>query len=126
MAATWRLVDERVSARRDIAKDQALICRLGCAIKASLQEDIKSWAEEAGAEVETLMGSDPPLHQEASHQINGWYKAAVDRAPPPARIILKQITAEQVELYIYVPPPGANIPIYVEPFPVDDLVPTED
>ena len=34
--------------------------------------------------------------------------------------------AERVELYSYVPPPGANIPISVEPFPVDDSVPTED
>ena len=31
-----------------------------------------------------------------------------------------------MELYSYVPPPGANIPISVEPFPVDNLVPTED
>ena len=31
-----------------------------------------------------------------------------------------------MELYSYVPPPVANIPISVEPFPVDNLVPTED
>ena len=31
-----------------------------------------------------------------------------------------------VELYSYVPPSGTNIPISVEPFPVDDSVPTED
>ena len=31
-----------------------------------------------------------------------------------------------MDLYRYVPPPGVNIPIFVEPFPVDDLVPTED
>ena len=82
--------------------------------------------EEAGAEVEALMGSDPPLHREAWHQIKGWYKAAFDRAPPPARVILEWITAERVGLYSYVPPPGTNISISVEPFPVDDLVPTED
>ena len=34
--------------------------------------------------------------------------------------------AEQLELYSHVPPPGANIPIYVEPLLVDNLVPTED
>ena len=34
--------------------------------------------------------------------------------------------AERVELYSYVPPLGANIPISVEPFPVDDSVPTEN
>ena len=49
----------------------------------------------------------------------------VDRAPPPSRVTLDRITAERVELYSYVPPLRANIPISVELFPVDDLVPTE-
>ena len=31
-----------------------------------------------------------------------------------------------MELYNYVPLPGSNIPISVEPFPVDDSVPTKD
>ena len=70
-ATTWRLVDERVSARRDIAKDRALILRLGRAIRASLRTDRKRRAEEAGAEVEALLRSDPPLHREASHRIKG-------------------------------------------------------
>ena len=39
LAAMWRLVDERVSVRRYLAKDQAPIGRLGCAIKAILRED---------------------------------------------------------------------------------------
>ena len=58
--------------------------------------------------------------------MKGWYWAAFDRAPPPARVTLKQMTTEWVELYKYVPPPGENIPISVETLPVDDLVPTED
>ena len=98
-ATTWRLVNGRVSARRDIAKDQTLIWRLGRAIKASLQEDRKRRAEEAGADVETLLGSDPPLHREAWHRIKGWYKDAVDRAPPPDRFTLERITADKVDLY---------------------------
>ena len=98
-ASTSRLVDKRVSARQDIAKDQALIRRLGRAIKASLRGDRKRRAEKAGAEVETLMMSDRPLHQEAWPRIKGWYKAAVDRAPPPARFTLERITAGRVELY---------------------------
>ena len=60
------------------------------------------------------------------HRINGWYCAAVNRSLPPAWVTLERITAERVELYSYVPPPGDNIPISVEPFPVDDLVPMED
>ena len=31
-----------------------------------------------------------------------------------------------MDLYRYVPPPGENIPISVDPFPVNDLVTTED
>ena len=124
LVAMWRLVDERVSARRDISKDQVLIRRLGRAIKASLWDVRRRRAEEAGAKVEALMGSDPPLHWESWHRIKDWYKAAADHAPPPAWVTLERITAEWVELYSYVPPPGTNIPISVEPFPVDDSVPT--
>ena len=39
LVETWILVDERVSARQDLAKDQALIRRLGHAIEVILQED---------------------------------------------------------------------------------------
>ena len=77
-------------------------------------------------ELEALLGPYPPLHREALHQIKGWYRSAVDRALPLAWVTLESITAERVDLYIYVPPPGENISIYVETFPVDDLVPIED
>ena len=76
-AATWRLVDERVSALRDLAKYQTLIWRLGRSIRAILTTDRRRRTEEAGAEVEALLGSDPPLHREAWHRIKGWYKAVV-------------------------------------------------
>ena len=49
-----------------------------------------------------------------------------NRALPPTQVILKRITAEWVDLYSYVTSPGANIPISVEPFLVDDSIPTED
>ena len=97
---------------------------VGRAIVASLKGDRRRRAEEAGTEVETLLGSDPPPQREAWHRLKGWYRAAVDRDPPPARVTLERIMAERVELYSYVPPLGANIPISVEPFPVDDSVPT--
>ena len=57
--------------------------------------------------------------------MTGWYWSAVDRASPPNRVTLEWITAERVDLYSYVPPPGANFLISIEPFPVDDLVPRE-
>ena len=76
--------------------------------------------------MEILLGTDPPLIQEAWQRIKGWYKAAVDCAPPPARVTLKRIMAERVELYSYVPPTGKNIPISVQLLPVEDSVPVED
>ena len=71
------------------------------------------------------MGADPPLVQEAWHRIQGWYNAAVNRAPPPARVTLERITSEIVALYSRVPPPGDNIPAEIEPFEVKDAVPEE-
>ena len=58
--------------------------------------------------------------------MKGWYWSAVDRASPPNRVTLEWITAERVDLYSYVPLLGENITVSVEPFPVEDLVPTED
>ena len=55
--------------------------------------------EEAGKEIERLMGADPPLHKESGQRMKGWYKTVVDRAPPPARVTLKRITVERFDLY---------------------------
>ena len=65
----WRLVDERVSTRREPQKGQAFKRQLGRAVKASLAEDQKRRADEAGAEVEALVGADLPLIQEAWYRI---------------------------------------------------------
>ena len=80
---------------------------------------------ETGAEVETLVGADPPLIQEVWHRIQGWYKDLVDRAPPLARATLERITAEKVALHSHVLPPGDNIPVAIKPFRVEDSVPEE-
>ena len=77
------------------------------------------------AEVEALVKADPPLIQEAWYNIQGWYKAAVDRTPPPARATLERITEERFALYSRVPPLGENIPVELEPFEVEDKVPEE-
>ena len=60
--------------------------------------DQKRRADEVGVEVEALVGADLTLIQEAWYCIQGWYKTAVDRTPPPARVTLKRITAERVAL----------------------------
>ena len=61
---TWRLVDERVSARQG-TRVQAKIRRLSLAIAASLKGYRKKRVDIAGEEVETLLGEDPPNPKEA-------------------------------------------------------------
>ena len=78
---------------------------MGKAVQASLATDRRMREEEVGAEVEALVKADPPLIQEAWYRLQGWYKAAVDHAPPPARATLKRVTSERVTLYSRIPPP---------------------
>ena len=82
---------------------------MGKAVQARLVTDRRRREEEAGAQVEALVKADPPLIQEAWYRLQGWYKAAVDRAPPPAGATLKRVTAERVALYIRITPPGDNM-----------------
>ena len=124
-AETWRLIDDRVSTRRDPRYGKADRRQLSKAIKARLEKEQRRRAEEAGAEVEALMKAEPPLIQEEWYRLQGWYKAAVDRAPPPARDTLKRVTAKRVSLYRRITPPGDNIPVTIEPFAVEDGVPTK-
>ena len=84
LETTWRIIDKRVSARRDPQYGQAFTRRIGKEVKKSPAEDRKRQADEARAEVEALVKADPPLIQEVWYRIQGWYKAAVDRSPPPA------------------------------------------
>ena len=122
---TWRLVNKRVSARRGM-RVRVRIRRLGRAIRASLKGDRKRRVEAAGTDVEALLGRNPPNAKEAWRRLKGGYKAAVNRDPPPARATLERITANRVELYSYVLPPGENIPVTVTPSDVDDSVHKED
>ena len=69
-AETWRLINERVSTRRDPRYGQADRWRLGKEIGKSLSKDRRRRTEEAGAEVEDLMKADPPLIQEAWHRLH--------------------------------------------------------
>ena len=126
MEATWRLVYTRVSACRYLERYQSLIRCLARTINTSLKAYRRWRTEETGGEIETLLTSYPPLHKEPWHRMNRWYKAVVYRAPPLFRLTLEQITVERIVLYFQLKPPGENIPKYVEPFQVEDLVPTED
>ena len=60
------------------------IRRLGRAIRESLKGDRKQRVEAAGTDVQALLGGDSPNAKEAWRRMKGWYKATVNRAPPPA------------------------------------------
>ena len=94
----WRLIEERVSARRYPRYGQAFKLRQGKAVQKSLAADRQRRADEAGAEVEALVKADPPLIQEVWYRLQGGYKAAVERAPPPARATPKRVTAERAKI----------------------------
>ena len=61
-----------------------------------MKGDRKRRVEAAGTYVEALLGGDPPNAKEAWRRMKGWYRAAVNRALPPARATLERITAELV------------------------------
>ena len=97
---------------------------LGRHIKAILHGGYQRRLAEAVAAVYSLLTSDPPLVKEAWIRIRGWHKDASDR-PPPARVTIKQMTSERVELYQHVPHPGRYTTLDVTPFPVEDSIPGE-
>ena len=80
---TWRLANKRVSAKRG-TRVRARLRRLGRAFRESLKGDRKLRVEDVGKDVEALLGGDPPNPKEAWRWMKGWYKAAVNRALPPA------------------------------------------
>ena len=123
--STWRLIDERVSARRDPRYGRVFKRQQGKAVQKSLAADRQRRADEAGVEVEALVKADPPIIQESWYRLQEWYKAAVVRALPPARATFKRVTVYRVALYSRVPSPGDSIPVNIEPFAVEDGVPGE-
>ena len=88
---TWRLADERVLARRG-TRMRARLRRLGQAFRASLKGDRRRRVEDAGKDVEAILGEDPPNAKEAWRRMKGWYRASSNRGPSPARATLERIT----------------------------------
>ena len=99
---------------------------LGQDVRAILKGGRIRRVEESGKDVKALLREDPPNAKEAWRRMKGWYRAAANRGPPPARATLERITAERTALYSQVTSPGENIPVTVEPAEIDDSVPTED
>ena len=61
-AETWRLVNKRVSTRREPGRDQRRLRRFWRAIRDSLKEDRRQRVNTEGEAVESLLTGDPPSH----------------------------------------------------------------
>ena len=70
------LADERVSAKRG-TRVRARLRRLGRAFRASLKGYRIRRVEDAGKDVEALLGGDPPNAKEAGRRMKGWYSDKV-------------------------------------------------
>ena len=105
--------------RQDPAHNQGLLRQLIREIAASLKADWQRRVETDREKIEDILTSDPLLNKELGHQIKGWYKVAAGCASPPSRLTIKRIMADRVALHHHIPPLGENIPISVDPFPLD-------
>ena len=74
---------------------------------------------------EALNQSIPDLRQ-AYKILQSWYHHSEDRPPRPSRTDLETITNKFRDHYTEVEPPGEDIPVHVEPSPVNDEIPTEE
>lgn len=124
--ATWLLVDQRSSLRRNINHDRSEARRLTRKIKASLKTDRKARVAAAGTAIEADLNAGKL--REAWGKLKGWYKEASGRAPSPSRQDLDTVTAERITLYTREPPEnlGDPIPVLVDGFEIPDNVPDED
>ena len=57
--------------------------------------------------------------------MKGWYSAVEERAPEPCYLSMEKQNKERVNLYGKVEPPGEPIPTNIEPFEINDAIPTE-
>ena len=96
--------------------------RLG--LQASLKQDRQRRAAKVGEEIEShLAGGDV---QEAWCCVKGWYRQVSETGTKPCFATMEQQTRGQEELYARNPPPGANIPVNVEPYAINDSAPGND
>jgi hypothetical protein len=122
-ATTWQLVDHHAMLRRKGMLTQTAARRLGRQVRAHLAADRLERATNAASKIEGCLAAGDFI--EAWHHLKGWYRTAEDRAPKACPETLASQTAERVELYTAVRPPGWSLPINLTPIPVPDDTPTD-
>ncbi len=102
---------------------QTAVRGLGRQVKAQLVADHIKCAKDTVSMIEGCLAVGDFV--EAWRNLKGWYCLVEDRAPKTCPETLASQTAERVELYTTVPPPGWLMPINVTPIPVPDGTPTD-
>ena len=85
---------------------------------------LQAQTKKAGEEIEAQLQQQDL--KGAWSTLKAWYQHSGDRPPKPLRQDLKSLTNKREVLYTHVPSPGAPIPIHVNPFPIQDEIPSED
>ena len=121
---TWRLVDERITLRRNGAGTQQALRVLTRKVKSAFKADRQRQADAVGETIEKLLEGGNV--KEAYDIAKGWYKKTAARPPTPSRMDLQKVTDERRDLYEHRQSPGEPPPVLIHPFPIQDDVPTAD
>jgi hypothetical protein len=97
---------------------------MGREIKSFLAADCKQHATNAASTVKSHLSNGAV--KEAWCALKGWHRLAEDQPPSACPETIAKQTAEQVELYVKVPPMGAPLPFNFPYFEVPDGLPTND
>ena len=122
-APTWGLIDRRATLRQQGKLSKRMSCLLGRQIASALKGDRQQRAVDVAETIEGLLASGET--KEAWRCLKGWYKAASEAAPAASPLSLAAQTAERVDLYRKVPPPGAPLPIHVDKVDIPDGPPSD-
>ena len=106
-------MDRRAILNRKGRLSQNKGCRLRQQIRVSLKVDRRERTRKVGETAVSHLKNGNL--QEVWCTIQGWYRAASDRAPKPCRQTLERQTCERVELYARVGNPEEAIRINVQP-----------
>ena len=110
-APTWELIDRRATLRQQGKLSKRMSRLLGRRIASGLKGDRQQRAANVAGDIERLLASGET--KEAWRCLKGWYKAASDAAPAASQLSLAAQTAERIDLYRKVLPPGDPLPIHV-------------
>jgi hypothetical protein len=122
-APTWALIDRRETLRQQGKLLKRMTCLLGRQIASGLKGDRQQRAADIAGNIEGLLASRET--KEGWRCLKGWYKAASDTAPAASPMSLAAQTAERVDLYRKVPPPGDPLPIHVDKANIPDGPPSD-